>query len=280
MLALFFLQSMATVVWSLEFPLQVLSGDTGLPGHQRERGVVNHALRFLWDCVRWCYLPIKEATENVYSRRNVFAFQPEQWVGSSESHEDWVRPTVARFIPRLWEFEHLGFSGKGASVKRQVTPTWGLALWAKSLLETHCEEGNVLWVKPLSDLSKEHGIENCMLGCLDVAEGWLWSIRALVTWKCLSPKGIGHFNRETTSIVKTLFFQLLHLIGMSITVVEVKLDFASATETGMGSANFRYWRNSRVVMAACTRSALTSETEQQLSNGRGRDLSPQDVAIS
>ena len=79
-----------------------------------------------------------------------------------------VRHTVTRLSPAG---EPLDCPGKGASVKRQVRPTWGLALSAESLLANY-EEGNVLWVKPLSGLSKKHGTENCILGCVNVTVGW------------------------------------------------------------------------------------------------------------
>ena len=76
--------------------------------------------------------------------------------------------------------------------------------------------------------------------------------------------------------MKTVSVFVSHVMGISVVATAVRLDFGSAAVTEMSSSRGQYLRSGRLeaTESACT--LLTRDTEQQLSNGKGR-RSPAEV---
>ena len=97
-----------------------------------------------------------------------------------------------------------------------------------------------------------------------------WSTKAWVAWRWFSPKSIGQTRPGTTSVVNTVSVFVCHVIGISMVATALRVDFGSAAVTEIGSSRGQYLRLGRLeaIKSACT--LLTRDTEQQLSNGKGK----------
>ena len=91
-----------------------------------------------------------------------------------------------------------------------------------------------------------------------------------VTWRWFSPNSIGQTRTGITSIVNTVSVFVSHVIGISMVATALILDFRYVAVTEKGSSRGQYLRLGRLeaIKSACT--LLTRDTEQQLSNGKGK----------
>ena len=103
-------------------------------------------------------------------------------------------------------------------------------------------------------------------------------MRASVLRKWFCPNKIGYVKSGTTRIVNVDRWPFSQTIGTCIVPTALRDELGPATETGIGCSNLVNWKFGLNLATVSAWFLLTSETEQQLSKGKGKET-PAEVTL-